>query len=147
MVNKRSSLHSVSSPGHESANLGPSAFCNEETHNRVGHCTPSFTDEQHHGGLEGVNLWSAARTDFPTELQTIFIVLIVSQHFTWATSSRYICRKKAVALAATSLGAPPMAKHSLLLSDNFWLKSVCEEVTKWKWEKEIIFSLYLWRFS
>lgn len=45
-----------SSPGHESANLGPSALCNEETDNRVSHCAPGFTDEEHHGGLKGVNL-------------------------------------------------------------------------------------------
>lgn len=30
-----------------------------------------------------------------------------------------------MALEATSLGAPPMAKHSLLHNDNFWLSSVC----------------------
>lgn len=51
------------SPGHESANLGPSALCNEKTDNRVSHCTPGFTSEQHHGGLEGVDLQSRTATD------------------------------------------------------------------------------------
>ena len=46
------------SPGHESANLGPSALCNEESDNRVCDCTPGFTNEQHHGRLEGVDLQS-----------------------------------------------------------------------------------------
>lgn len=52
------------SPGHESANLGPSALCNEEANNRVGHCTPGFTYEQHHGRLEGVDLQSRTGTDW-----------------------------------------------------------------------------------
>lgn len=50
------------SPGHESSNPGPFAFCDEETDHRIGHSTPDFTDEQHHGGLEGVNLRSATGT-------------------------------------------------------------------------------------
>ncbi len=53
-----------SSPGHESANPGPSALCNEETNNRVGHCAPGFTDEQNHGGLEGIDLQSRAETNW-----------------------------------------------------------------------------------
>lgn len=44
------------SPGHESANLGPSALCNEKSDNGVSHCTPGFTNEQHHGGLDSVDL-------------------------------------------------------------------------------------------
>lgn len=43
-------------PGHESPNLGPSTFCNEEANNGVSHCTPGFTDEEYHGGLNGINL-------------------------------------------------------------------------------------------
>lgn len=53
----------MSLPRHESANLGPSALCDEEPDNRVGHCTPGFTDEQHHGGLEGCDLHSGDRLD------------------------------------------------------------------------------------
>lgn len=44
------------SPGHQSADLGPSALCNEETNDGVGHGAPGFTDEQHHGGLDSVDL-------------------------------------------------------------------------------------------
>lgn len=51
-----------SSPGHESANLGPSTLRNEESDNGVCHCPPGFTNEQHHGGLEGVDLQSGTGT-------------------------------------------------------------------------------------
>lgn len=53
----------MSSPGHESANLGPSALHNEESNNRVCYCTPNFANEEHHGGLEGVDLQSRTETD------------------------------------------------------------------------------------
>lgn len=56
----------MSLPRHESANLGPSALCNEEPNNGVGHCAPGFTDEQHHGGLEGCDLHNRDRLELNT---------------------------------------------------------------------------------
>lgn len=59
-----------SSPGHESANLGPSALRDEEADHRIRHCTPGFTDEQHHGRLEGVDLGS--RTGLRTRKMKVY---------------------------------------------------------------------------
>lgn len=44
------------SPWHESSNLCPFAFSDEESHNGVSNCPPSLADKQHHRGLEWVNL-------------------------------------------------------------------------------------------
>lgn len=55
-------------PRHESADLGPSGLGNEEAHNRVGHGAPGFTDEQHHGGLEGVDLRGTTTTHTHTHV-------------------------------------------------------------------------------
>lgn len=111
-------------PRHESPNLGPSALCNEEANDGVSDCTPGFTDEEYHGGLNSVDLQRGTAIN---SSGTCFkhVTLIDLECFTWATSSRQICRKKAVALAATSFGTPPMAKQSLLHNDSFCPSSVC----------------------
>lgn len=73
------------SPGHESSNPGPFAFCDEETDHRIGHSTPDFTDEQHHGGLEGVNLWSATGTRWNSQAH-----ISIPAHF-FIRESRFQC--------------------------------------------------------
>lgn len=79
-------------PGHESPNLGPSTLCNEEANDRVSHCTPGFTDEEYHGGLNSIDLQREERQNaaviHSTGTRFKPFTFIVLECFTWATSSR-----------------------------------------------------------
>lgn len=75
------------SPGHESPDPGPSALGDEEANNRVGHGAPGLTDEEHHGGLNGVNLQRNSHS--PLWLSPFqHFTSISPERLTWATSSR-----------------------------------------------------------
>lgn len=56
------------SPGHQAADLSPSALCNEETNDRVGHSAPGFTNEQNHGGLDSIDLERKGNNNRETKL-------------------------------------------------------------------------------
>ena len=96
-----------SSPWHKSANLGPPALCNAEANNRIGHCSPDFTCEQHHGGLEGIDLQSKTGTDwtFPFNRMWEPNTLFISLRLSFWLSKTYLSYVKQVDLQEEGCGA------------------------------------------